>query len=242
MGISKIYKTSQKLIKETQTEFNDTDELNETIKGLLNLKDSEIYEKVYEATKLESKEVEQQETLDNLLKVPQYQHATKILKKPLLYFPPITDLIEAGHFLGIINMIDLIAYAYKQNTLTSEDLKKNYALLERLMSSLNNFDTVKDYDVPDEEFYQELRQMKWDKKGKRLFGKLEDVRGKIMVDRGWGSASSTFQTGEMFMLGFLAACNAVNHERNVMLTEDVIMAYKTYFKLLNTDISKLELY
>jgi hypothetical protein len=56
----------------------------------------------------------------------------------------------------------------------------------------------------------------------------------------WGP-SSTFYTGKNFALTFLAACNAAHHNRNRILKNDVIMAYKTYLKLLNTDISKLKM-
>lgn len=236
-----MWKPLDKQITIIKTEHSDVEGLNEIIKQLSSLKDSEIYGVLYQVVRTKKNKLLVNETVDDLLKFSQYEYATKILKKPLLYFPPITDLIEAGHFLGIFSMIGFIIYTYKREYILPEDLERNFILLERLMSSLDDFDVVTVYDVPDEDFYRKLRQMKWDKEGKKLFGKLEDVRGKIMVDRGWGSASSTFQTGEMFMLGFLAACNAVNHKRSVMLPEDVIVAYKTYFKLLNTDISKLEL-
>jgi len=242
MGFLYAWKPLEEQIEIIKTEFGDIPGLDETIKGILSLQESKIYEKVYEATlKIKRVKIEEQESVDELLKVPQVELASKILKKPIFYLPPFTDVIIATHFIGIISMLDFIRYAYKDKILSKEELMKNYRLLEGIMSSLDQFDVVKDYGVPDEGYYRKLKQMKWDTQGKRLFQKLEDMRGKVMVDRDWGSASSTFQTGEMFMLGFLAACNALNHQRNSMLPEDVIIAYKTYFKLLNTDISKLEL-
>lgn len=49
-----------------------------------------------------------------------------------------------------------------------------------------------------------------------------------------------FRSGENFALTFLASCNVVNQDRDKILAENVVVAYKTYLKLLNTDISKLE--
>jgi hypothetical protein len=220
MGFLYAWKPLEEQIEIIKTEFGDIPGLDETIKGILSLQESKIYEGVYLASKkghVEGLSVEV--TADELKAMPQVNIASNVLKKPVFYLPPITDLIIATHFLGTLHVL----------------------ILERIMSSLDQFGVVKDYEVPDEGYYRKLKQMKWDTQGKRLFKKLEDMRGKVMVDRDWGSASSTFQTGEMFMLGFLAACNALNHKRNSMLPEDVIISYNTYFKLLNTDISKLEL-
>lgn len=76
--------------------------------------------------------------------------------------------------------------------------------------------------------------------GKKLYNELDSIRGNILFDR-WGSGVDVFECGENFALTFLAACNAVHHDRDRILKEDTIKAYKTYLKLLNTDIYKLEL-
>ncbi|MEN6292421.1 MAG: hypothetical protein ABFD07_10475, partial [Methanobacterium sp.] len=106
-------------------------------------------------------------------------------------------------------------------------------------SLLCDFDKPGEFQPPDEEFYQRLKKIKWDKTGKKLFSKLDRIRGGVQVDR-WGTETHTFGSGENFALTFLAACNTVHQDRDRMLKEDVVMAYKTYLKLLNTDISKLE--
>ena len=81
--------------------------------------------------------------------------------------------------------------------------------------------------------------MKWDKTGKKLYSELDGIRGGVQVDR-WATETHTFGSGENFALTFLAACNAVHQDRDRILKEDMIKAYKTYLKLLNTDISKLD--
>lgn len=241
MGFWNARTPLEERINKIKAEFRDVKELDETIDRILSLQESEIYEELYGIVRTKTNKLLVNETLDDLFEFPQYKYATKILKKPPLYLPPFTDLIEAGHFIMTFSMIGFIIYTYKRKYKTPKDLKRNFQILERLMSSLNHFNTTKDYKVPDETYYKKLKQIKWNNQGKKLFKKLDDVKSKIMIDRGWGTASSTFETGEMFMLTFLAACNAVNHQRNTMLPEDVIMAYKTYLKLLNTDISRLEL-
>ncbi len=107
------------------------------------------------------------------------------------------------------------------------------------MCTLGNFDKPISFQSPDEEFYKKLKKIKWDKQAKKLFGKIRNIRYHIKDVR-WGGKSSTFDTTEYFAIIFLATCNAVNQGRNKILPEDVVVAHKTYFNLLNTDISKLE--
>ncbi|MGB9979520.1 hypothetical protein [Methanobacterium sp.] len=106
------------------------------------------------------------------------------------------------------------------------------------MSLLDDFDKPINFQPPDEEFYKKLKKIKWDKTAKKLFVKIRKIRRHIAVVR-WGTKSSTFGSGEYFALIFFAACNAVNPGRDKILPEDIVISYKTYLKLLNTDISKL---
>jgi hypothetical protein len=107
------------------------------------------------------------------------------------------------------------------------------------MSLLDDFDEPVNFQPPDKNFYQKLKKIKWNNGGKKLFWKLYDIRGAINLRR-WGTETDVFESGENFALTFLAACNAVHQDRDKMLEDDVVRAYKTYLKLLNTDISKLE--
>jgi len=50
--------------------------------------------------------------------------------------------------------------------------------------------------------------------------------------------SIRFWSYRRFFNLFLAACSAVNDNRDAINQEDVIRAYKTYFKLIKTDITK----
>ena len=225
--------------KKILNEFNNLEGLNEIIKGILNLKDSKIYERFYEASLKDPNEMRTYiDTVDDLLELRQVKLATGVLKDPPLYLPFLTDVIISTHFNATFSLISGIDYAYAQKKLGHESTVKEHGVLERLMSLLDNFDKFGEFQKPDKEFYQKLKKIKWNKTGKKLFWKLYDIRGAINLRR-WGTETDVFESGENFALTFLAACNAVHNDRDKMLKEDVVRAYKTYLKLLNTDISNL---
>ena len=238
MGIDDLFKTSDQLAEKTLNEFNGVEGLDEVINGILNLKDSKVYEKVYKASLKDPKEMTSYiDTVDDLLKLRQVKLASEVLKKPPLYIASLTGVIVATHFEALFAFIGGIHYAYAQKKLGHDSTVKEHVILERLMSLLDDFDKPGEFEKPDKEFYQNLKKIKWDKTGKKLFWKLSNIRADIQYDK-WGS-TDVFRSGENFALTFLAACNAVHHDRDRILKEDMIKGYKTYLKLLNTDISKL---
>ena len=228
-------KNAEKILKE----FPDVENLQDVLEGVQALMNSEIYDKVYDATKTKVRQLGGNETVEDLLEFPQVKLATKVLKEVPFYLPPLTDVIVSSQFIATVSMIDFITYAYKQADLSQKDLNKNHSILECLMSLLDNFDKPVNFHSPDEEFYKKLKEIRWDKQGKKLFNKINGIREDIAYVR-WGP-SSTFGTGEGFALTFLAACNAVNQGRSKILPEDMAVSYRTYLKLLNTDISKLDI-
>ena len=250
MGVSDLFKTADQLAEKTLNEFNDLEGLKEVIEGILSLKDSEIYEMFYKASvEGHEKGISVNETKEDLLEFPQVKLAAEVLKDPPLYLspltdvlhlPPLNDVIISTHFFAVMHVIIWRYYTCINRNLSHNDLSKAHTIiLERIMILLNDFDKPGEFEKPDKEFYQKLRKIKWDKTGKKLYNELSDILTAIQVDR-WGTDSSTFGTGENFALTFLAACNAVHPNRNKILKEDIIKAYKTYLKLLNTDITKLE--
>lgn len=241
MGSSDLFKTANQLAEKTLNEFNDVEGLNEVIDGILSFKDSEIYEKTYKNSKMDPKEDSSYiDTVDDLLKLNQVKLASEVLKNPPLYISSLTGVIVATHFKALFGLIREVDYAYIQKKLNHKNTVKEHDIMERLMSLLDDFDKPGEFQPPDKEFYQKLRKLKWDKQGKKLFKKLSDLKFEIGFEMFGTSFSTTFGTGEDFALTFLAACNAVHHNRDRILKEDMIRAYKTYLKLLNTDISKLD--
>ncbi len=239
MGFRDLFKTEDQLAEKTLNEFKGVEGLDEVIDGVLSLKDSKIYEGLYKASKKDPKEMTSYiDTVDDLLELRQVKLASEVLKKPPLYISSLTGVIVASHFQALFAFIGGIHYAYAQKKLGHESTVKEHAILERLMSLLDDFDKPGDFEKPDKEFYENLRKIKWDKTGKKLYSELSSILTAIQVDK-WGTGIDVFGSGENFALTFLAACNAVHQDRDRILKEDMIVAYKTYLKLLNTDISML---
>ena len=241
MGISDLFKTADQLAEKTLNEFNGVEGLNEVIDGILSLKDSKVYEKFYKASiEGHEKGISVKENENDLLEFPQVKLAAEVLKDPPLYLPPLNDVIISIHFISMMHVIIWRYYTCTNRKLSHSDISKAHTIiLERLMLLLDDFDKPGEFQPPDKEFYQKLRKVKWDKTGKKLFWKLGSILTAIQVNR-WGTETHTFGSGENFALTFLAACNAVHQDRDRILKEDMIKSYKTYLKLLNTDISKLE--
>ncbi|MEL7669614.1 hypothetical protein [Methanobacterium sp.] len=228
-------KNAEKLLKD----FSDVEGLKEVLDDVLSLMDSEVYDELYGAGHKNPEEMTSYiDTVDDLMRLKQVKLASEILKDPPLYVASLTGVIIITHFQALFALIGGIHYAHAQKKLNRNSTVKEHAILERLISLLDDFDKPVNFKVPDEEFYNKLKDVKWDKQGKKLFGKIDRIRGNIATVR-WGSTSSTFGTTENFALTFLAACNVVHQNRNKMLKEDVVKAYKTYLKLLNIDTSKL---
>ena len=230
-------KKAEKILRD----FPDVKGLKEILDGVQSLMDSEIYEKVYEASNLGEAignfSAPSRETL--MERYRQDRHAMNVLKDPPVYSPSLfTDTIISTHYLAVTGIIGFINYAYKQSKLSFGDLDNQHLLLEHLMCFLGDFDKPINFPPPDEEFYTKLKKIKWNKQAKKLFGKIRNIRYHIKDVR-WGGKSSTFDTTEYFAINFLAACNSVNQGKNKILPEDVIVANRTYLKLLNTDITKL---
>ena len=228
-----IEKVQGKILKE----FSSVNGLQGVLEKVIGLLGSERYALVYEVSGLMEGGL-RDESLDDLLSLSQVGYATRVLRDPPLYVASLTGVIISSHFIAMVSMIDFISYAYKKENLTHEDLKKNHTILERLMCCLDGFDVVGSYDVPDESFYYKLRGVKWDKRAKKLFKRLSTLKAEVSFEK-FGSGASSFRTGENFALTFLAACNCVNHERDRINPDDVVIAYKTYLKLIDTDISSL---
>ncbi len=228
-------KKAAKILKE----FSEVNGLKEVLDCVQSLMDSEVYDKVYEASNL-GEEIGNfsPPSVEYLLEhYRQDRYASNVLKNPSLNL--FTDNIIFSHYLATSGTIGDVNYVYKGSKLSLNDLNLQHTVLERLMSLLDNFDKPVNFQPPDEEFYKKLKDIKWDKTAKKLYGKIHRIYRNIAVVR-WVSDSSTFGNGEHRLLTFLAACNAVNQGRDKISSEDVVVAHKTYLKLLDTDISKLE--
>ncbi len=220
-------------------EFKDVGGLGEIIQGIKDLSNSEIHEMFYKASKNKDRwGLELDGKADELLQV---KYANKIFKNPILYRPPKTDVIIGRNFYSAFLLINWIYWLHDPET-SDKGYDKQNEILERVMILLDDFDRIGSFKEPDEEFYKKLKNTKWSEEGKALHEKIDSMHGDIVHEKlGIRRGRSIFLT-EHWTLIFLAACNTVNQGRDKILPEDIVKAYKTYFKLLNTYISKLDVY
>lgn len=218
-------------------EFKDVDGLEEIIEGIKDLSNSEVHGMLYKASKNKSSwNFELDDEVDEVLQV---KYASKILKNPIIYRPPKTDVIIGRNFYSSFLLINWVYWIYDPET-NDTGYYKQSKILERIMVLLDDFDRIGSFKEPNEEFYKKLKNTKWDKEGKTLFWKLKDIHYYVDYDI-WGIRRvRTINLTEDHTLIFLAACNTVHRNSDQILPEDIVKAFKTYFKLLNTDITKLD--
>ncbi len=212
-------------------QFKDVDGLEEIIKGIKDLSNSEVHEMLYKARKNKSSwNFELDDEVDEVL---QTKYASKILKNPIIYRPPKTDVIIRRNFYSAFLLINWIYWIHDPET-NDTGYDEQSKILERVMILLDDFDRIESFKEPDEEFYKKLKNTKWDEDGKAFHEKIDSIHGDIVHEKlGIRRGRSIFLT-ERWTLIFLAACNAVNQGRDDILPDDIVKAYKTYFKLLNT--------
>ncbi|MBI5460198.1 hypothetical protein [Methanobacterium sp.] len=113
---------------------------------------------------------------------------------------------------------------------------------ERVIFALEDFDIIKLEDLPEPtpEYIKSLGKTYWSEK--ELYKKLNKLMFEVMDFslnypdlKDW---SSKYRSTEDLFIQFLAACNAVNNGRLGIGVEDTIVAYKTFLKLIKTDVTK----
>lgn len=102
---------------------------------------------------------------------------------------------------------------------------------------LDNFNQDLDFTSPDQEFYEKIKNIKWDKKAKKLNKKIQNIRNNITnVNSGNMDMYNTrFNLTESYLIIFLAASSAVNCNRDKISVDDLINSLKTYYKLVEID-------
>ncbi|MBI5680992.1 MAG: hypothetical protein HZC47_08870 [Methanobacterium sp.] len=242
MGILDAFSSAEKLSKKILKEFKGVEGLEETVEEIMGLGDSEIYWKYFQAFKLEKVYVEGVDFKEDEKKnIRLINLAQENLSNPALNIPSITDLIEFMGFYVIYRIIEDIYYVYIGRKLTHDDLINVFygKIDEHVIFALDKFDEVSNIPEPSAEFFLKLKKVNWnDKKTKKLYGRLHRISCDIFIEKR-RTVSNKFTATENAFLLFLAGCSAVNDDRVEINENDVIRAYKTYFKLLNTDITKL---
>ena len=125
--------------------------------------------------------------------------------------------------------------------LQEEDVKAIFSsdILEKIILGLENFDRVKSTEKFDDNFFHDIKEVKWtDKHTERFLDKLHD----LLISKSFneiGNKEINFKRELKKIVKFLAVCSTVNKNKIYITTIDVINAYKTIFKIIKTDIRHL---
>ena len=153
------------------------------------------------------------------------------------------SIITVQDILTLYSFIESVYYMHKK-PLEKEDMLNIYfsGLDERIIFALDDFDIVELEDLPEltPEYIKSLRKTYWAEK--KLYKKLNELTLEVVdfvleypAINNW---PANYRSTENLFVQFLAACNAVNNGRLGIGTEDTIVAYKTFLKLIKTDVTK----
>lgn len=160
------------------------------------------------------------------------------------------SFVTAKQISTIFLMIDYTYVTFSGSTTNWNDILNIYfsRLDERIIFALDQFDQLKlnELSEPTKEYFQKLKKLKWkDKNAKKLYDKINEFMFEIkrlvknypdlIEQAGW---ITTYKVTEDLFIQTLAGCNAANDNRYEVKAEDVIIAYKTFFKLIKTDVTK----
>jgi len=147
-------------------------------------------------------------------------------------------------YFSFYNLYRFLEWVYSMNLrryLRKEDVKAIFSsdILEKIILGLENFDQVYFTDHFNDSFFSILKEVKWiDKNTESFFDKLHNLLASKSFDE-IGSRELSYQRELKRIVKLLAACNTIDEERIYMTTKDIIIAYKTIFKIVGTNITNL---
>jgi len=151
------------------------------------------------------------------------------------------DLIT---FFMFVCMYDFLAIRYSmtiKRELDDLDIRNVYlsGLDVQLIFGLDNFDKIQDWPRPTSEFFQKLKKIRWENKNTKKFSDtLRLLKANLTMNAFSFPKYVQFIGIEMSVIELIAACSAVKGNREFINKEDVVIGFKTYLKLLNTDVTK----
>jgi len=153
----------------------------------------------------------------------------------------LSDLIDYDTFYFFFPFLEWVYSMYLGRQLKFEDVEKLLSsnLAEKIVFKLEDFDKVEEIQQATPEFFQKLRKLKWEnRKTKKVYRELDKIVS-LFVFKDYSFAESSFNIRQARVILFLAGCNAVKEKRDRIITDDVFSSYKTFFKIIRTDISKI---
>jgi len=233
-------------------ENSEVEDIDDILAKIKNSNSSGLYRKLIEAYQTENTVPRDRVfTLDELLQVRILRLSRDNLRFGGLLTTVFTpSLITAKQFLSIYSFIEYTYSIFAQRPTNWDDALNIYfsRLDERIIFAMDRFDEIElgNMPKPTPEYFQMLRRVKWKNKiSKKLYDKLTELMfeiKKFVLDypdltqqAGW---ITTYRVTEDLFIQTIAGCSAVNEGRLEIGVEDVVRAYKTFFKLIKTDVTK----
>jgi hypothetical protein len=229
-------------------DFSNVDGLSSVLDQTLNLIDSKNMEVLcktlpsyVEKFRLDEKNLNIVENISFSEDLPQLDYAQTLQRFKIIYIPSIWgDTILFESYASLNNFLTGILSMKKESNETTLDEVLN--LSNKVMILLYNFDKNENFIPPNQEYFKQLKKMKWNKKANKLLEKIFTIYDDIsdmIIETPVSDSHRRFRTNSRFCLTFLTACSAINSNNSKMEVEDVIRAYKTYYKILDANINDL---
>lgn len=147
--------------------------------------------------------------------------------------------IEYTKFQKLYFFLERLYFIRLGHKLIFQDLLDVYfsGLDENLTFNLDNFNYGSDNTQPTIEFFQKINELKYLDKTVETFEYKSRAIIRTALSLKYRNYGSFGRIEEEF-LAYLAGCSAVKHDRNQLTIEDYLTAYKTYYKLLKTDVTQ----
>lgn len=148
--------------------------------------------------------------------------------------------INRHEFESLYLLLEKLYFIQSEHKLDADDLLNIYfsGLDERLIFFLDDFDTVDDTDIPppSKYYFKTLKHVRYP--DKTLQNMKQDLRYLIITALKYYIPTEKFSGWEMDVIKTLIYCSAASDGRNIITRDDIVKAFNTYFKLLNTNVSK----
>lgn len=240
--------------KNTLRDFSNFEGLTKLMNEIMDLRESEIYEKTLLAYSEQHPYASGVDRRKMVIKAFKEASIFKLAKDALGHFPfripSLTGLIDLDTFSTIPTLFEFLYYRDSGHLLNTDELEQidSGILTKKVVFNLDEFDTALSVPEPAPKFFKKIKKMKWQNKNtEKLFKKIRTVNSQILYEI-WKNNSQFSKSEytdtqivifEEMVLLTLSGCSAAVECKTKITWKDIKRAYRTYFKLLNTDITKL---
>ena len=148
--------------------------------------------------------------------------------------------LKSSVFKAIYQIIEFRCYMTIKKEFDDEDIQNVYfsGIDKRLISLQNNFDETIDVPQPSADFLKKLKNVQYGHSTKKFSKKLLHLKDQYEFTSFGLPKYVHLGLIEEGFIELMAGCSAVNNNRNHITKEDIVIGYKTYIKLLNSDVTK----